>query len=233
MRVTAILLAASRGSRFKSRISKPLVKLGGRPIIDFSLNVLNRHPRISDIILVVNSGNIKPIEDLVNRSGYKKVVFLVLGGARRQDSVFNALRKVDPRSRLVLIHDSARPFVRSREISALIARAGCCQAAILGVPVKATIKQVTSGFVVKRTLDRNFLWEIQTPQVFSRELLLKAYRRFKDADVTDDSGMVEKSNRRVELVKGSYDNIKITTPEDLPVAEALLRPKKDRRSWKK
>jgi len=199
---------------------------------------------VAEIILVVNSGNAKPIATLVKKSGCKKVRELVLGGARRQDSVFNALNKVSLQSQLVLIHDSARPFVKATEISALITRAAKTGAAILGVPVKATIKKVTrhyaqaytdasdsvgckshvtSGFVVEKTLDRNLIWEIQTPQVFSRELLFKAYRRFKDVDVTDDAAMFEKLKKGVDLIKGSYDNIKITTPEDLTIAQALLK----------
>jgi 2-C-methyl-D-erythritol 4-phosphate cytidylyltransferase len=245
MRVTAILLAAGNGKRFKSSVSKPLVRLGKRHIIDYSLKVLERHPGIRDIILVVNSRNIKPIATLVKNSGLKKVRVLVLGGARRQDSVFNALSSVVLQSRLVLVHDCARPFVKPLEISALIARAAKTGAAILGVPVKATIKQVTrhcaeahtgassgagckshaTSLVVRKTLDRSELWEIQTPQVFRKDLLFKAYRKFKDVDVTDDSAMVEKLNKRVELVFGSYDNIKITTPEDLAVAEAILKTK--------
>jgi 2-C-methyl-D-erythritol 4-phosphate cytidylyltransferase len=231
MRVTAILLAAGRGERFKSRISKPLARLSGRPVIDFSLKILNRHPGVKDIILVVNPGNFKAMRELVKKSGYGKVSSLVLGGARRQDSVRNALKKVSVQSRFVLIHDSARPFVKPREISALIARAEKSGAAILGVPVKATIKQVTksqshkvtSHFTVKRTLDRNSLWEIQTPQVFSRQLILRAYQRFGRGAVTDDAALAEKLNKQVDLVRGSYENIKITTPEDLTVAEAILR----------
>ncbi len=240
MQVTAILLAAGKGKRFKSSVSKLLVKLGKRQIIDYSLKVLERHPGVTDIILVVNSRNIKLVATLVKDSGYKKVRGLVLGGVRRQDSVFNALNKVSPQSQLVLIHDCARPFIKPLEIYALIARAARTGAAILGVPVKGTIKQVakspacpsgrqghkvTSRFTVKRTLDRNFLWEIQTPQVFQKNLLFEAYRKFNDVDVTDDAAMVEKLNKRVELILGSYDNIKITTPEDLTIAKALLKAK--------
>jgi 2-C-methyl-D-erythritol 4-phosphate cytidylyltransferase len=231
MRVTAILLAAGKGKRFKSSLAKPLVRLGKRQIIDYSLKVLESHPGVKEIILVVNPQNIKPIAALVKGSGYKKVRELVLGGTRRQDSVFNAINSVSPQSQLVLIHDSARPFVNPSEISALIIRAAKTGAAILGVPVKATIKQVrkspgqkvTNHSTVERTLDRNYLWEIQTPQVFRKSLLFEAYRRFKDVDVTDDAAMVEKLKKRVELVKGSYDNIKITTPEDLTIAKALLK----------
>jgi 2-C-methyl-D-erythritol 4-phosphate cytidylyltransferase len=253
MHVTAILLAAGKGRRFKSRISKPMVKLGGRPIIDFSLKTLNQHPLIKDIILTVNPGNIESIAALAAKSSCNKIRAVVLGGARRQDSVFKALKKVSAQSELVLIHDSARPFVKSREISALLTRAKSSGAAILGVPVKATIKQVTkspacqsgrlacrqagkshvtSGFVVEKTLDRNLLWEIQTPQVFRKDWLFEANRKFAKLNVTDDAGLVEKLGKQVVVVHGSYDNIKITTAEDLYFAEAILKARKDQKIWK-
>jgi len=232
MRVSAILLAAGRGERFKSRISKPLVKLSGNPIINYSLNVLNQHPLIKDIIIVVNSANKKAILSGIKKFGYKKVRSLVLGGVRRQDSVYNALKKIEPTSGWVLIHDSARPFLRARDISFLISQAECSGAAILGVPVKAAVKEVTSRqspaasrLVVKRTLNREKLFEIQTPQVFARDLLIKAYQRFGRIDVPDDAALIEKSGGQVVLVPGFYENIKITTPEDLIIAEAIISSK--------
>lgn len=178
---------------------------------------------------------------LVKKSGYKKISFLVPGGARRQDSVFNALKKVSTSSDLVLIHDSARPFVKAEDISILIARAKRSGAAILGVPVKATIKEVTlpvrpagqagSRLVVKRTLDRENLWEIQTPQVFDRDLIIKAYQKFGKIDVTDDAALIEKLGKRVELVLGTCENIKITAPEDLITAKAILKNNYYGKNW--
>ena len=235
MYITAILLAAGKGQRFKSRIPKPLVKLGEYPIINYSLKVLNRHSLVKDIILVVNSANEKAMLALVKKSCCKKISCLVLGGARRQDSVFNALKKVNAASDLVLIHDSARPFVKAEEISVLITRAKRFGAAILGVPVKATIKEGTrlsAGntqakccLFVKETLKRENLWEIQTPQVFDHDLIIRAYQRFGRIDVTDDAALIEKLGKRVVLVSGSSDNIKITAPGDLIIAEAILRSK--------
>ncbi len=232
MRVTVIILAGGRGRRLKSRVSKPLVKVGRIPIIDYSLKVFNCHPRVKDIIIAVNSFNKKAISVLVDKSGYNKVKWLVMGGARRQDSVFNALEKVDTASDLVLIHDSARPFVKSKEISVLIAQAKRFGAAILGAPVKATIKQVArhklqgTSFVVEKTLNREKLWEVQTPQAFRRDIIVKAYQKFGGIEVTDDAALIEKMGKPVVLVVGSYDNIKITTPEDLIIAEAILKSKK-------
>jgi len=230
MYVTAILLAAGKGRRFKSQISKPLVKLGECEIINYSLKVLNRNPLVKDIILVVNSANKKAMLVLVKKYGYKKISSLVSGGVRRQDSVFNALKEVSASSDLVMIHDSARPFVKAEEISLLIARAKQSGAAILGVPAKATIKEAAllvrkagSRFIIKRTLDRKKLWEIQTPQVFERNLIIKAYQKFGKIDVTDDAALIEKLGKRVELVLGTYANIKITSPEDLIIAKSLLK----------
>ena len=229
MHVTAILLAAGKGKRLKSRIPKPLVKLNGVPIIGYSLKVLNRHPWVKDIILVVNSANKKAVLDLVNKSGFNKVRALVLGGTRRQDSVFNALKKVKAESGLVLIHDSCRPFIQAQDISELVTRARRFGAAIPGVPVKATVKQVArynaqaTSFVVEKTLERKNLWEIQTPQVFERELIRKAYQKFNRLNVTDDAALIEKIGKRVVVAYGSYGNIKITTPEDLIIAEAILK----------
>ena len=225
MPVTAILLAAGKGERFGSRIPKPMVRLQGRPILDYSLKVLDGHPRVARIILAVSPANRKSVQALVKKGRYGKVVKIVLGGPRRQDSVFNALKEAGP-EKLVLIHDSARPFVEAKQISALIARAAHTAAAILGVPVKATVKEVSPGLVVKRTLDRSGLWEIQTPQVFRKDLLVAAYGKFGRSDVTDDAALLEKYGRKVSLVRGSYSNIKITTPEDLYVAQALLKAKK-------
>lgn len=225
MHVTAILLAAGRGRRLKSPVSKPLVRLNNFPIFEFSLKILERHPLITEIILVVNSGNYREVADRVRKSGYRKVRSLVLGGLRRQDSVFNALKNTDAKTRMVLIHDSARPFFKPREITALITRARRTGAAILGVPVKATVKECSPARIVKKTLERKNLWEIQTPQVFSRDLIFKAYRRFGRGDVTDDAGLIEKLHKRVVLIKGSYDNIKITTPEDLFIARTILQKK--------
>ncbi len=240
MHVTAVLLAGGKGERLKSRIDKPLVKLAGAEVIKYSLKLLNRHSLVNDIILVVSRSNKEGLSYLVKSSGYRKVSAFVLGGARRQDSVFNALKKLRPETDLVLVHDSCRPFVKDEELATLITRARKSGAAILGVPVKATVKQVAclSGrqagrsqvkrFLVEQTLERDKLWEAQTPQVFRRELIIKAYKKFNRIPATDDAALVERSGHPVELVRGSYENIKITTSEDLIIAEAILKSRGDR-----
>ncbi len=222
-RVTAVLLAAGRGYRFRSKIPKPLARIERQAMIVYSLSVLSRHPRIKEIIVVANKRNSKQIAVHLAQYRIKKVRYIVLGGARRQDSVAHALAVMDASTDLVLIHDAARPFLDKRVVSALIKEALESGAAIAGVPVKATVKRAGLRLDVKETLDRRGLWEIQTPQVFKKELILEAYKKFNHLDVTDDAMLVEKLGKKVRIVMGSYNNIKITTPEDLVIAKAIAK----------
>jgi 2-C-methyl-D-erythritol 4-phosphate cytidylyltransferase len=179
---------------------------------------------------VVNSDNYKSIVSKIRRYDIAKIREVVLGGRERRDSVINGLGVIDNRTELVLIHDAARPFIDREILSSVIKEAKISQAAIVGVPVKATIKKVVScqlsvvsRLVVEKTLDRKDLWEIQTPQVFNKDLILKAYKRFKKFPATDDAMLVERLGVKVSVVLGSYNNIKITTPEDLILAEAIVK----------
>lgn len=221
MYVSAIVLAAGRGLRFDSIISKPLVKINSRPIIIYCLKILNSHPAIKEIILVVNPSNRYGIIRAIREYRIAKVKGVILGGRRRQDSTGRGLGKIDKRADLVLIHDAARPFIDRKMVTAVIREASASGAAIAGVPVKATIKEVKSKNIVKETLDRSRFWEIQTPQAFKKDLILRAFRKFGRRKVTDDAMLVEKLGKKVSVVMGSYRNIKITTPEDLVIAEAI------------
>lgn len=223
MQVSAILLAAGKGLRLKSRISKPLVMIAGKPLIQYSLAALSRHKGVKDIIVVVSQGNKAGVSALIKRLKIKKVKALVLGGRRRQDSVRNGLKALVRRSGFVLIHDSARPFVCSKAISSVIKSAKKNGAAITGVPVSSTIKSVKANLLVDKTLDRKRLWEIQTPQVFNTGTLFAAYRRYGNSDVTDDASLIEKMGKPVALAKGSRLNIKVTTPEDLEAAAGIAK----------
>ena len=220
MSVTAIILAAGKGERFGSRISKPLVELAGKPILWYSLRRLARHRSVTDIVVVVNKKNRAQITRVIKKYRILKVSRLVLGGRRRQDSVRRGLAAVGQACDLVLIHDSGRPFIEQGFLSAVIEEARAGGAAIIGVPVKATIKKVRARKVAE-TPDRSLLWEIQTPQVFRRRLICKAYDTFWRQDATDDASMVERLGEPVAVVMGSYNNIKITTPEDLTAARAI------------
>ncbi len=223
--VTAIVLAAGKGERLKLKVSKPLFKINHQPILIYSLKALSGHPFIADIVVVANASNRGKVIAQIKKARIGKIKAVVLGGRRRQDSVINGLKAVADKTRFVLIHDAARPFINKKILTPVINKAVACGAAILGVPVKATIKELDTKAVVVRTLDRSRLWEIQTPQVFSKDLLLKAYKKFGDSAVTDDASLVEKSGRRVSVVMGSYHNIKITTFEDLVLAGAIAKQK--------
>jgi len=220
---SAILLAAGRGRRLNSPIAKPLVKVGGKALISYSLRTLNAHPAIDEIVVVVNRSNRKAIAGIINKYSFGKVKALVLGGLRRQDSVYNGLQAVGGKSKLVLIHDSARPFVRPADLTNVIREAGKYGAAILAVKPKATIKSSRPDNTVTETFNRDNLWEIQTPQVFEKNILIPAFKKYSRDTVTDDASLVERLGRKVKVVEGSYGNIKVTTKEDLLLAGVISR----------
>ena len=228
--ITAVIPAAGSGVRLGAKISKPLIEIGNKPLLAYTIKALSASPFIRDIIIATNLTNAALIESIVRRRRFKKVTKIVLGGSTRRLSVENGLRQVPDRAEYVLIHDAVRPFVDQALINRVIEAALESGAAVAGVPVKGTVKKARvftmpvthkNILVVKETLDRNNLWEIQTPQVFRKSIILNAYERNKDAFVTDDSMLVEKSGVKVSIVTGSYFNIKITTPEDLTFAEAI------------
>ncbi len=222
MRVSAIVLAAGKGLRFKSRVSKPLAKINARPLIIYSLAVLSRQAGVKEIIVVANRNNLNGISAAVKKYKIPRVSAIIQGGLRRQDSVANGLRHIAKDTDLVLIHDAVRPFIDGKLVARLFKQALRYGAAIAGVAVNSTIKKAgRRNLLVERTVCREGLWEIQTPQVFRRDLILAAYRRFGREDATDDAGLVEKLGAKVKIVKGSYRNIKITAPEDLAVAAAI------------
>ncbi|MBI4706315.1 MAG: 2-C-methyl-D-erythritol 4-phosphate cytidylyltransferase [Candidatus Omnitrophica bacterium] len=231
MNLSTILLAAGAGKRFKSKVPKPLVSLAGKPVFIYSLQILSKLIFVRDIVVVVNSYNASEVAREIKRYRIKKIRCLVKGGRRRQDSVLCGLNALDQSSDFVLIHDSARPFISSKMVSVAVKEACKTGAAILGVPVKATIKEIVTSLpsavacekIVKKTLDRSKLWEIQTPQVFKKDVIVEAYRKFGKKEVTDDASLVEKLGKGVAVVQGAYSNIKITTPEDLQIAGAIAK----------
>ncbi|MFC1674504.1 2-C-methyl-D-erythritol 4-phosphate cytidylyltransferase [Candidatus Omnitrophota bacterium] len=229
--VSAILLAAGKGKRLKAANSdKPLIAISSLPLLVYSLKALSRHPLIRDIIVAVNSANSARIKSAIKKYRIRKVRRVVLGGKERRDSVANALKALRVETEFVLVHDGARPFIDKKMITLVVRAAQKFGAAIVGVPVKATIKKVRrTAYGVRRktfvrnTIDRNNLWQIQTPQVFRKDLILKAYKKYRGARVTDDASLVEKLGVAVGVVRGSYSNIKITTPEDLLFAREIAR----------
>lgn len=218
-RISAILLAGGIGSRMNQAVPKPFIPLIDKPIALHSFELLASHPAISEIIVVCGDAHHTRFPRLAH-----PVVKFAKPGFRRQDSVFNGLVLISEKADLVCIHDSARPLLFRSDLQNVLSEAEKCGAAALAVPVKQTIKQVDLDGFVTETLDRSFLWEAQTPQVIKPDLLKQGFRiaHEKDMTVTDDISLVELLGHPVKLVQGSYQNLKITTPEDLEIAKTYL-----------
>lgn len=226
-RVGAIVVAAGDSRRMRG-VDKIFHSLGGKPIICRSLAALNAHPLVGEIALVVSERGAARALALVGAHSFSKVRSVCPGGARRQDSVRAGLDALGG-CELVAVHDGARPFIDAAVVDRAIAAAAETGAATAATPVKDTIKAACPGGFIARTIPRAGLWAAQTPQIFRRELLEAAHSRAaadsadEAPDATDDASMVEAMGVPVKLFMGSYYNIKITTPEDLALAEAILR----------
>ena len=226
MKCTAIVLAAGQGKRMKSSVQKQFLQLGDYPVLYYSMKAFQDAPQITDIILVTGEQEIAYCQEtFVERYQIDKVSAVVAGGKERYNSVYQGLCACQGTD-YVLIHDGARPFVDD----AMIERAYSCveetNACVAGMPVKDTIKVVDEKNYVKGTPERKTLWLVQTPQVFNIQLIKEAYQKLineKIENATDDAMVVEQMmGHTVKLYPGAYENIKITTPEDLLVAEAFL-----------
>ena len=205
---------------------KPYLELLGRPILTHTIGVFDRSAVVDTIFVIVDETDGDVCQSVVIEPyDFQKVAAVVPGGETRQDSVFNGLRVLPDDTDFVVVHDGVRPFVTDEMIFTCLEAAADWGAAVVAVPVKDTIKITDgNGFVVD-TPDRSQLWAIQTPQIFRRDLLLEAHRyaRRKQIQLTDDAALIEQLGLKVKCVMGSYDNLKITTPEDLIVAEVLMR----------
>jgi 2-C-methyl-D-erythritol 4-phosphate cytidylyltransferase len=203
--------------------NKLLLELNGLPVLIHTLRVFEQDEACSGIILAIHPQDEIEFQSLLTRYNVSKVIHLIPGGKERQDSIYNALISVETDG-IILVHDAARPFIQKEHIYRLTEMAAGTGAAILGVPAKDTIKKVQYGVVVE-TVERSSLWAVQTPQAFRISLLTEAYKRAeKDHFLgTDDASLVERLNYPVSMVEGDYDNIKLTTPEDLYFAEAILK----------
>ena len=202
-------------------LDKLFASLGNIPLLAHSVITFNESPLVHTIVIAASAHNLGDVQRLVRNLGLQKVESIVEGGARRQDSVLNALRELKG-SDIVLIHDGARPFVDESTIERAISTASESAAATAAVPVKDTIKVANPDMTVSDTPPRDSLWAAQTPQAFAYTLIMEAHSMV-DCDVTDDAAMIEAIGHPVYLFMGSYDNIKVTTPEDLRIAEAILR----------
>jgi 2-C-methyl-D-erythritol 4-phosphate cytidylyltransferase len=221
----AVVPAGGTGKRMGAGAPKQFLLLGGVPLMLHSLRVLERAPSVTEVVLVVpKQERARALTEVVERYGLKKVLKVVPGGATRQESVHHGLNEVDEDVEIVVVHDAVRPFVTEDLIERSIEAARKHVGAIVAVPMKDTPKQVGADRLIQRTLDRTELWLAQTPQTFRRALIVEAYRKAEVAHVhgTDDAALVERLGHKVAIVEGSWENIKVTTPEDLVLAEAIL-----------
>lgn len=227
--VSAVIPAAGTGSRMNSAINKQYLMLEGKPILAHTLEAFDRCPRINEIIIVVSENEKELFKKIVLKYlKLEKKYKIISGGRTRQESVYFGLLNVDRKSNIVVIHDGARPLVSNKEIIDTINAAWEDGGCVLAVPVKDTIKKVNEKGFVDCTVEREKLFSVQTPQTFKKELILQAHERAirKNFLATDDGMLFEDMGLKVKVVKGSYDNIKITTAQDLIIAQQLLAYKK-------
>ncbi len=226
MKTVAVIPAGGSGKRLKSHIAKQYLLLGSVPVLVHALRVFQNSPDIDEIILALPAEDIIHIrQELAEKYNLTKVVNAVPGGAQRQDSVKNCLDAIEGECGIVVIHDAVRPFVTEELIGSVVAAAKKTGAAAAGVKTKDTIKEVGENDIVGRTVPRANLWLAQTPQAFQYGLLKEAYRAACDEKFygTDDASLVERIGKEVKIVEGFYENIKITTNEDMQTADALMK----------
>lgn len=226
IKCTAIVLAAGQGKRMGTKVQKQYLELEGKPVLYYSLRTFEDCKLIDEIVLVVGANQKEYCEkEIVSKFCFRKVKAIVEGGAERYHSVSNGLQEVN--DGYVLIHDGARPFVNEEILQRVYDEVVKYKACVVGMPVKDTIKIADENGFADITPDRSLLWQVQTPQAFESSLIKEAYKKLMESDtinVTDDAMVVEQMlGEKVKLVRGSYENIKITTPDDLKIAENFLK----------
>lgn len=223
-RVFALIAAAGKGSRMNMDINKQYIEVGGIPILARTIQAFEDCAYVNNIVIVVNESDIMYCKQhIIDAYRFQKVTTVVAGGQTRQQSVYNGLVEIGELCSIVLIHDGARPFISQESIIDSIAAADEFGGACVAVPVKDTIKQVNMDGFIEKTFDRSALWSVQTPQTFRYEIIMDAYENAAKAGfvATDDAMLAERMGKLVRIVQGSYYNIKITTAEDLILAEAI------------
>lgn len=239
-RCTAVVLAAGTGSRMKSDVAKQFMLLKGYPLIYYSLKAMEDSSIIDDCILVTGESDVAYVQrEIVEKYGFRKVVAVIPGGKERYHSVNNALEvirqgglQIPNQDGFVFIHDGARPLLTEQILKDTYEAVSTCHACVTATPSKDTVKLVDEQGYAVETPERRRVWNVQTPQVFDTQLITSAYARLlralpeleqKGVPVTDDASVVEMfTDYRVKMVSGSYENIKITTPEDISVAETFI-----------
>jgi 2-C-methyl-D-erythritol 4-phosphate cytidylyltransferase len=213
-----VVIVAAGTSQRMAGVNKLFAPIGGKPLLAWSVDTCQRYSLVQQIVLVLNDDDLGQGQKLKKESGWSKVT-LCQGGSRRQDSVREGLRQIKDCD-LVLIHDGARPFLTPILIEDGLKVVGKIGAAVAAVPVKDTIKLAADGRLIGETLQRDRLWAAQTPQIFSFDVIARAYENLA-AEVTDDAAAVERLGHKVQLYMGDYKNIKVTTTEDLALARII------------
>lgn len=220
-KVTVIILAAGMGSRMGLGYNKIFFDFK-KPLICYTIDAFEKNDDVDEIIIVSAKGEEEKFANILNKQNYQKILKMVEGGETRQDSSRIGVENSD--SDIIIVHDGARPFTNSKIISNSIENAKKFGAAIVAVPCKDTIKLAKKEDIIKKTVDRSKLWMAQTPQTFQSDIILKAHQDAKENDFigTDEASLVERMGGEVKLVMGSYDNIKVTTEEDLLLAQIII-----------
>jgi 2-C-methyl-D-erythritol 4-phosphate cytidylyltransferase len=223
--ISAIIVAAGKGTRMGANVDKLWLEVAGRPVIAHTWRPFNDASCVDEIILVVRDGMQPHFTELAEKFHFQKPFRLVVGGAERQDSVWNGLAALSPKTEIVAIQDAARPCTSADLIAATIAAARETGAAVAAQPVTDTIKETADGKIISRTVDRSKLWSVQTPQTFRVAVIRRAISaaREKNLVLTDDTAACELIGQPVQLVKSATPNPKVTGPADLPFVESLLR----------
>ncbi len=224
-----IIVAAGKSRRMNSTVSKQFIFIGGKPILAYTIDAFEKSSLIDKIVLVINEAEIEKCKKIiVNKYNYKKLMKIVPGGKERQNSVFNGLKVLPSETNLVAIHDGARFLITPDIIDRAVRDAYDSNGVIVAMPIQDTIKETNSNKIISKTFNRDRLWAAQTPQVFPYSIIMKAHEKAREDNFlgTDDASLVERLGYEVDIVRGSVENIKITTNFDLILAEIILNKRK-------
>ncbi|MCH8272352.1 MAG: 2-C-methyl-D-erythritol 4-phosphate cytidylyltransferase [Candidatus Marinimicrobia bacterium] len=224
MSVSAVIVAAGTSKRMNDGVDKLAVQLSGKPLLAWTISRFESAEIIDEIIVVTKKDEIAKVREMTKSEGFRKVTSVVKGGAYRQQSAQNGLNAVSTDSKVVLIHDGARPLIRASDIKRIVESAKETGAALLAVPSKDSVKEVQDG-IVKKTLPRESIWLAQTPQGFRKELLQEAFSSAEKEGYigTDEASLVERIGKDVAIVEGHSSNIKVTVTPDIGVVQSLLK----------
>ncbi|HOF03071.1 MAG TPA: 2-C-methyl-D-erythritol 4-phosphate cytidylyltransferase [Atribacterota bacterium] len=226
MKNFALIAAAGSGERLQSSHSKMLVQISGKPLLSYTIDKFEESEQINEIILVVRAQDLNKIEqEIIKKKNYQKIKNIVIGGLTRQESVYNGLMVIKENDGIVCIHDGARPLIQKWMIEKPLGMIDNYDGVILAMPAIETIKKVyLPEMTVEETVDRNKFWTIQTPQIFKLKKIKEYYQRAKKEkiEVTDDAAILEQYGGKVGILRGSEENIKVTTGVDILLAEVLI-----------